>query len=198
MKIASLVLPAFLLLTLNSFACDEKPLQLELPRTMGKLFLDDISPVIKAIVKEEAEKDKRKKHLDDQLKYAVVTSSPEEFKVFGYSEKEVLEMVDDPNGAACSSKHIHNDMANRWCHGAVVKFIDGNLKAAGVNKHLSALLGASVFLPKEYLIDLHPSKGDLVIADYEIYHVKNAKGSTKATVTVFGDGLVFINLTKKF
>lgn len=191
---------SLLMLTLNSFACDERPLQLELPRTMGKLYLDDISPIIKAIVKEEAEKDKRKKHLDDKLKYAAITQSgtPEKFTVFGYSEKEVLEMVDDPNGAACSSKHIHNDMANRWCHGAVVKFIDGNLKAAGMNKVASALLGASVFLPKEYLIDLHPSKGDLVIADYEIFHVKDSKGSNKATVTIFGDGLVFINFTKKF
>lgn len=191
---------SFLLLTLNSFACEDKPAQLELPRTVGKLFLDDISPIIKAIVKEEAEKDRRKMHLEGRLKYTAVTKTenPEKFTVFGYTEKEVLDMVADPNGEACGSKHIHDDLANRWCHGAVVKFIDGNLRAAGVNKVVSALLGASVFLPKEYLIDLHPSKADLVIADYEIFNVKDSKGSNKATITIFGDGLVFINFTKKF
>lgn len=165
---------------------------------MGKTYLEDFSPIIKAIVKEEAEKDKRNKALNDNLKYAVVTHTKEDFSVFGYTEKEILNMVDDPNGAACSDKHNHDDMANRWCHGAVVKFIGGNLNAAGLNKTVSALLGASVFLPKEYLIDLHPSKADLVIADYEIYKVKNAKGSTKATITIFGDGMVFLNLEKKF
>lgn len=41
-------------------------------------------------------------------------------------------------------------------------------KKVGVNKTIAELFGTSVFVPKEFLYDLHPSMSYLFIADYTI------------------------------
>lgn len=115
------------------------------------------------------------------------------FSVMGYTEKQVMEMVNNPNGQACSEKHNQGDLANRYCHASVVKAIDRSLQYYGVSRSLSALLAGAVFLPKEYLLDKNPSKSDLVIADYAILD----KSRTRIEVTAFADGAVFVVLRKR-
>ena len=132
-------------------------------------------------------------NINQKIKYTIVEVYEPDIKVFGYTEKEVMDYVSDPNGHACSTQHIHGDLANRWCHAMIVKIIDETLKSYDINKFASGILAASVFLPKEYLIDLHPSKADLVISDFKVFQNKDSKNSSSATVTVFGDGMIFIN-----
>ncbi len=69
-------------------------------------------------------------------------------RVFGLSEKEVLNMIGDQNGKACSSMHEQGDLGNRWCHAYVVKKISENLKQNGINPYMADLIGASFFIPK--------------------------------------------------
>lgn len=116
--------------------------------------------------------------------------------VFGLTEKQVLEMDGDPNGAACSKAHIRNDYSNRWCHAYFVKLTYETAKKYGVPNILAGMLGASIFVVKEYAIDLHPTKADLVIADYTLFESKNKK--EKISGTIFGDKMVFITYEKKF
>lgn len=116
------------------------------------------------------------------------------FRTMGFTEKDVLNMVNDENGATCSQKHLQGDLANRWCHASVVKVIDRSLRAQGLSPVLAAIAGAAFFVPKEFLIDKNPSASDLVTADLEAYKNKN----TKVEVSVFGDGAIFITLNKRF
>lgn len=181
---------------LPTLGCDEVPF--DLYKSLSQVHHDQVAPIVKVIIQEEAAKELRT-HSNGELKYSVVAKYDEEFRVFGFSEKEVLSFVDDRiNTSACSIDHIHGDLANRWCHGAVVKVIDETLKANGVSKIISALLSASFFIPKEYLIDMNPSKSDLVISDFEMFNYQNAKGGIKGTITLFGDGMLFLNFNKKF
>ncbi|RPJ75289.1 MAG: hypothetical protein EHM20_09180 [Alphaproteobacteria bacterium] len=190
------ILFLFILSSLPALGCDEAPF--DLYKTLSEVQVNQFAPIIKTLVTQEATKE-LKTHSTEELKYSVVAKYNEEFRVFGFSEKEVLEFVGDKkNERACTPDHIHDDLANRWCHGAVVKVIDETLKANGVNKIISALVSASFFLPKEYLVDLHPSKADLVISDFEMFNLQDAKGGVKGTITIFGDGMVFFNFNKKF
>lgn len=116
------------------------------------------------------------------------------FRTMGFTEKEVLGLVGDEQGATCSKKHLQGDLANRWCHASVVKVIDRSLRAQGISPVLAALAGAAFFVPKEFLIDKNPSASDLVAADLEAYQNKN----TKVEVSIFGDGAIFITLNKRF
>lgn len=183
--------------TTLAFSCEENNKNIQLPLSLAQFYVKQISPVIKTFVTEEAGKE-LKKHSTELLKYSMVEAKGKDVTVFGFTEREIMNAVDDPNNRACSTQHIHDDLANRWCHGSVVKMIDETLKSKGLNKFASALLSASIFVPKEYLIDLHPSRSDLVISDFEIYKIQDSKGMTKSTVTIFGDGMAFVTLEKNF
>lgn len=116
------------------------------------------------------------------------------FRVMGLTEKEVLDQVDDENGATCSKSHEQGDAANRWCHAAVVKTIDRTLQARGMNPALAAVIGAAFFVPKEYIYDKNPSASDLVAADLRVHSSK----LTNVEVSVFGDGAIYISIQRKF
>lgn len=117
------------------------------------------------------------------------------FRVFGYTEKEILAMSGDEHGQACSHLHDHDDIGNRWCHASIVKFADAALRSLGINPLIAASAAASIFVYKEYGYDEHPSKADLVVmADQSIYSSEDLDIS----FTLFGDGAPFIVLHKKF
>lgn len=116
------------------------------------------------------------------------------FRTMGFTEKEVLNLVNDEHGASCSQKHLQGDLANRWCHASIVKVIDRSLRAQGISPVLAAIAGAAFFVPKEFLIDKNPSASDLVTADLDAYKNRN----TKVEVSIFGDGAIFITLNKRF
>ncbi|WP_347358920.1 hypothetical protein [Bdellovibrio sp.] len=119
-------------------------------------------------------------------------------RVFGFTEKDVLAMDGDPNGAACSRRHIHDDYSNRWCHAYFIKLADTYLRSHGVNKHVAALIAASTFLPKEYLYDKNPSMADLAVVEYEVYRSDNPRKPTRITMTLFGDKTAFVTIERKF
>ena len=128
-----------------------------------------------------------------------VKLNPEDYKtprVFGFSHRDVLSFDGDPNGSACSEAHKQNDLSNRWCHALYVKIVDEKLRDLGVPKSLSALASASIFVPKEYLIDKNPSPADLMIAEYALYEFDDDSG--KIALSLFGDGATILSLEKTF
>jgi hypothetical protein len=123
----------------------------------------------------------------------------EPFRVFGFTEREALEASADPYGNVWSSKHTQGDMANRWSHAAIVKVASTALGDVGLGRLASALLGATILLPKELIIDRRPSASDLVIADLPLYHSFKPRGDeTRASLSLFGDGAFFFTYEKKF
>lgn len=161
------------------------------------MLYGDLAPSIRRAVRDVVDEYKTENHFVKNNKAHIVVEFPNQPpRVFGLSEKDVLEMDGDPNGAACSAAHIRNDMSNRWCHAIIVKVIQETLKKNGVPNIIASLAGASVFVVKEYGYDLKPSKPDLVLADVEVF--KSKKGDKKVTFTAFGDGMFFINFEKKF
>lgn len=117
------------------------------------------------------------------------------FRVFGFSEQEILKMNGDDHGGACSPRHNHDDIANRWCHASIVKVVDAALRSIGVPPLIAASAAASIFVFKEYAYDLHPSHADLVaVADQNIY----SSDDLNISFTLFGDGSPFIVLRKRF
>lgn len=171
------------------------------PATQNKINLSYFSPEVQAIIAQEA-----RRYVESPAQQAkkmiVVTTPPEPqygpVKVFGFTEQDVLAHDGDPQGAACSSQHNQGDMSNRWCHAYFVKLTNSYLLSQGVNKQLSAVLSASIFVPKEYLYDLHPSKSDLVMAEYEVFSREKRNRKTRMTMTVFGDKAMFLTFEKQF
>lgn len=162
------------------------------------------SPEVQKIIEQVAREYEANESVAEQAnrKMVVVTATPEKkfqpLTVFGFTEKDVLTADGDPQGAACSHKHDQGDMSNRWCHAQIVKLADSYMRSKGLNKELSAIFSASIFVPKEYLYDLHPSMSDLVMAEYEIFsHTKQQK-TTRMTVTAFADKAVFFTFQKQF
>ncbi|WP_415063261.1 hypothetical protein [Bdellovibrio sp.] len=168
------------------------------------LSISVFSPEVRAIIDEEArrmESEERQREEKTGKKYLVIAPKTSEFSsplsVFGFTEQQVLEMDGDPNGRACSGRHIQGDMSNRWCHAQVVKFADNYFKYLGFSQPLASMMAAFIFVPKEYLIDLKPSKSDLVISEYELYRTEDQK-RVRITATVFGDKAIFFTFEKKF
>lgn len=121
------------------------------------------------------------------------------FRVLGFTEREALAQSGDPDGVAFSKKHTQGDMANRWSHAAVAKAASAAYRQAGFSPFASALLGAAILVPKEFLIDRRPSASDLVIADYQLYGTRSREGSeTSVAVSVFGDRALFFALEKRY
>lgn len=121
-------------------------------------------------------------------------SEPETIKVMGLTEREALELSNDPNGEACSNKHNQGDVANRWCHTVIVDYVNRGLMKAGVNPIVSHVAASAFFLPKEFLYDKNPSLSDMGAPDITVYN----KNHAKVTVTPFADGAVFVTVDKRF
>jgi len=126
-------------------------------------------------------------------------------RVFGLTEKESLILSGDEHGSACTSGiHDHGDMANRWCHASVSKFVSGLLREGGQSRNVAGAAGLGVFLAKEYGFDKKASPSDIVLADYELYDSARVPGGadrrqrTFLGLSVFGDGAAFINLISEY
>lgn len=141
---------------------------------------------------------KFQKYFEENQKpeFIVVEQENGQMQVFGMTEQEVLAQVEnDQGGEACA--YENNNLANRWCHGLVVKVISESLKQRGYNSIVASLIGASFFIPKEYLIDDKPASADFVLADVPVYE-SNSINKDRVQVTVFMDGVYFINYNFKF
>lgn len=124
---------------------------------------------------------------------------PEPFRVFGFSEREALAQSADPDGEAFSKLHAQGDMANRWSHAAIAKSAAGVLQQAGLKPWAASLLGAAILLPKEFGIDRRPSRSDLVIADFPLFSFgRRERAHSAASLSLFGDGALFVSLEARF
>lgn len=175
----------------------------QLLMAQSQLAFDRFSPEVRQIIAEEAHRMEMEAQRQTSVsqRFVVVTKAEEEFdaKVFGFTEQQVLDMTGDPHGAACSRKHLDGDMANRWCHAQVVKVADSFLREKGVSKNLSALMAASIFVVKEYGIDQHPSKSDLVVSEYEVFNnMRPQQGGVRVTATAFGDNALFFTIKRAY
>ena len=65
------------------------------------------------------------------------------------------------------SNHIHDDLANRWGHSASPRAVMSELEKRGVSPVVAAAIGAVLTIPKEYLVDLHPSAADMVVTYHD-------------------------------
>lgn len=195
-----LIVICYLLLQNSAFAffeCNKEKVD-KLNFNSIDILYGDMAPIIRSSINQVIQEYKKaEKAVVPKNTYIVAEINGQRTPiVFGLTEKQVLEMDADPNGEACSNNHNRNDFSNRWCHAYFVKLISETAKMNGISNFAAAMMGASIFVVKEYAIDLHPSKPDLVIADYQIYKSKN--NSDLLTGTIFGDGMIFINYQKKF
>lgn len=162
------------------------------------LLYGDLAPVIRESIKQVINEYKVKEK-SNEVKTTYIVSELEDNKeivVFGLTEKNALELDGDPNGNACESNHNHDDYSNRWCHAFFDKLVSEVAKKHGIPNVVASLMGASIFIVKEYAIDQNPSMPDLVVTDFEIY--KTEKNSKSLNATVFGDGMVFITYKRSF
>ncbi len=166
------------------------------------LNLSPFTPEVQAIIRQQTIAYEQEEAQTNQRRMVIITApqerKPQRLTVFGFTEEDVLRADGDPHGEACSSKHNQGDMSNRWCHAYFVKLADSYLREKGVNKEISAILSVSILVPKEFLIDLHPSASDLVMTEYEFYNQTHHRKNTRATITVFGDKAIFMTLQKQF
>lgn len=126
-------------------------------------------------------------------------------RVFGMTEKEALILSNDEHGSACTGPiHDHGDMANRWCHASVSKFVSALLREGGSSRALAGAAGLGVFVAKEYGFDRVASPSDIVLADFELYDsARSPRGAVRRQRTflglsVFGDGATFFNLISEY
>lgn len=117
-----------------------------------------------------------------------------EARVLGLSQFDALFMDGDPNGTACSLRHLRNDFSNRWCHSFFVKLVNYELKSRNVNKLASAILSSITLIPKEYLYDKNPDWADLVVSEFTIYETKQ----NQLSISIFGDWMVVFTFYKIF
>ena len=115
--------------------------------------------------------------------------------IMGMSESMAVGMSGDPYGNAFT--HDHGDIANRWSHATVAAMVRESLRGVGVQGLAATLIGASVFVPKEMLIDQNPSASDFVV-DFELYRQTSGRSVSSMSVTVFGDGAVFLGMWRTF
>ena len=110
------------------------------------MLYGDLAPSIRRAVRDVVDEYKNENHFVKNNNAHIVVELPNQPpKVFGLSEKDVLEMDGDPNGAACSDAHIRNDMSNRWCHAMIVKVIQETLKKNGDKKVTFTAFGDGMF-----------------------------------------------------
>lgn len=107
-------------------------------------------------------------------------------RTLGMTEQEALYAARDAfNTESCTPEHIHDDIANRWCHSSIARTFTSFLESKGLNPVLASVFGGVFWLPKEYFVDLNPSANDLVIT----YADKLGTKRTTFEITVFGDAI---------
>lgn len=117
-----------------------------------------------------------------------------EARVLGLTQFDALSMDGDPNGTACSLRHLRNDFSNRWCHAFFVKLVNQELRSRNVNKFASSFLSALILVPKEYVYDKNPDLADLVISEFTLYETKQ----NQASISVFGDWMIVFTFYRIF
>lgn len=115
-------------------------------------------------------------------------------KALGLTEQEVILLLDDTKGAACSDKHSHGDLGNSWCHAAVVKTAYAILINKGVSPLLAGLLSTSIFVIKENYFDKHARDADIVTPEITILN----SDRNHVAITIFADNTVYLITTTKF
>ncbi|MBD64408.1 MAG: hypothetical protein CME62_04330 [Halobacteriovoraceae bacterium] len=115
----------------------------------------------------------------------VTADDSEEF--LGMTQRDALLASRDPYGrTACSTDHIHDDIANRWCHGYLANNFANYLRRRGLNRELAALAGGVFWAPKEFFVDLNPSANDFV-ATYEFGDNVFKDNRYRVQVSTYGD-----------
>lgn len=127
------------------------------------------------------------------------------YTVMGMTEEQALAqsgqgpVTPGSETRACDNNHNQGDIANRWCHAAIVDSVNQYLLLMGVNPVLSAVLGSLPIFFKEYVVDSHPSKSDMVVGEIQIFTFNKAKPKDGSiSVTGFADGAVFLTYRGKF
>jgi hypothetical protein len=128
-----------------------------------------------------------------QIAPAAVSGGPA--WIMGMSEQSALQISGDPDGNAFD--HDHGDIANRWSHASIAAMARETLRGAGVPGPIAVLMGASILVPRELLIDDNPSASDLAL-DLELYRQAHGPRASSVSVTVFGDGAVFLGMWRRF
>lgn len=132
----------------------------------------------------------------DGIPYAGTTNTLGEIRAddsetfIGMTQREALLASRDPYGTTtCSTRHIHDNIANRWCHGYMANNFSRFLRRQGVSRPLAALAGGIFWVPKEYFKDLNPSANDVVITFEGPIDVDNGifRNRLSGSVTVYGD-----------
>lgn len=104
----------------------------------------------------------------------------------GTTNKEALSMSRDlKNTTVFSEGHEQGDLANRWAHSYLARIPGEIIKRNGGSELASSLVGLLFFVPKEFLYDLHPSSGDLVVTYTDKLGTKNSSFQ----ITMFGDAI---------
>jgi hypothetical protein len=206
-KLLSLTIP-LLLISLQSVACDQdyKIPQQFLANDYERItnLYGGITKIQQAAIDEELKKNETRKQLEKPRYTVTFTNNgkpgPDGFKVFGYTEQDVLNADGDPRGNACTDLHNHEDLSNRWCHGIITRLVQKGLEEAKIDPITSSIAGCLVFVPKEFLIDMKPTYGDLVCVspDVKLYQDKNKTTKAVVNVTVYGDGHTSLNVNIDF
>ncbi|MAZ47674.1 MAG: hypothetical protein CME65_03880 [Halobacteriovoraceae bacterium] len=104
-------------------------------------------------------------------------------RFLGMTQREALLASRDPIGdTTCSTRHIHDNIANRWCHGYIANNFANFLRDRGLSHGLATLAGGIFWVPKEYFKDLNPSANDIVITHGD--HIDNR---VSYQVSIYGD-----------
>ncbi len=110
-------------------------------------------------------------------------STPEMLPLGLTAQQALLASRDSQGTNACSSQHLHGDLANRWCHSALARIFSSVLERIGVGPGLASLAGGVFWVPKEFFMDKNPSPSDLVIT----YADRLGTKSTTFEITLYGD-----------
>lgn len=173
-------------------------LETEAPESIEDLVKqDEVQKVIEQVVKEQMNDKSSAKDIiaiyptgESKKSRGQITESIE---VMGMKESDAIRAVGNrPGDTACH--HIQGNIANRWCHAAIVKQYTQVLKDNGVDGKIATVIGSTFFVPKEYLIDLNPSASDLVATYSDSF---GKRKQFEFEVTAFADGGFFLTLKKK-
>lgn len=178
-----------------AFAADEAPVSLDMEMIREQIRRGDLNDIF-ATQPTQFSTGKLVSSIKTSRANVEIYEERGRFRVFGMTEQEVLEINGDPNGSTCSEAHNQGDLSNRWCHASIVKAVKVFLQVQGFSEIIANLLADAVFLPKEYLMDLHPSMSDLAFVEHTVYRSKDK--NTRVHATVFWDGATYIVFQKRF
>lgn len=167
----------------------------DVPESIEKLISrSEVQKVIEQVVKEQMKDKKSARNI-----IAVYPSGKtrkerisQSIEVLGMKESDAISAVGNmPGDTACH--HIQGNIANRWCHAAIVKQYTQSLKDNGVESKLASVIGSTFFVPKEYLMDLNPSMSDIAGTYTDSF---GKRKEFEFEVTAFADGGFFLTLKK--